>query len=88
MEITLTQKQLEVLVKINQTKESLRAEFSKEVEREIDMLNIILETSGVKLSQGSTIKIENGKLIVSDAVAVEDTKEVEFQEVTETPVNE
>jgi hypothetical protein len=88
MEITLTQKQLEVLVKINQTKESLRAEFSKEVEREIDMLNIILETSGVKLSQGSTIKIENGKLIVSDAVAVEDTKDVEFQEVTETPVNE
>jgi len=64
MEIVLKETQLQVLAQINQTKQALQAEFQKQLQRESEVVAIILEALGIAPVDGMSIK--DGKLILPE----------------------
>ena len=74
MEIVLKETQLQVLAQIAQTKQALQTEFNKQLQRESEVVSIILEALGIKPVDGMSIK--DGKLILPE-------KEVNLEQAIE-----
>jgi hypothetical protein len=71
MEITLTQKQLEILGKISAEKEQLKQRFAELSEREAEAVVMIIETAGVKVGENARVTVKDGKLVVEEAPSPE-----------------
>lgn len=65
MEIQLKEKQLQILAKIQADKQILQAEYAKVVQKETDVLTLIIEGAGLDSASlvGSSVEIKEGGIL-------------------------
>jgi hypothetical protein len=71
-EIKLTERQLQLLQSLTDSKKTIQLEFQRVVQREAEILLTICESNGVELVEGVSVK--DGKLLVPKKVKEESKK--------------